>query len=97
MVGGDRVRRAGDFNGTRLFSVATRILVEAMEASAVKRLICVTGLGAGDSRGHGGFLHNAVLCLILGRRQRIDDRDRLHTCKQRELCFSSLLTLAVAV
>jgi hypothetical protein len=28
----------------------------AMEAKAVKRLISVTGLGAGDSRGHGGLL-----------------------------------------
>src|SRR5437016_881581 len=34
--------------GTRLFSVATRILVTAMEEAGVKRLICVTGLGAGD-------------------------------------------------
>ena len=34
-------------------SAATRILVNAMEASTVRRLICVTGLGAGDSRGHG--------------------------------------------
>ena len=40
--------------GTRLFSVATRVLVNAMEASAVRRLICVTGFGAGDSRGRGG-------------------------------------------
>src|SRR6266566_4992336 len=47
------------FSGTRLFSAATRILVNAMEASAVRRLICVTGLGAGDSRGHGGLLYNA--------------------------------------
>jgi NAD(P)H-binding len=38
-----------------------------MEASAVKRLICVTGLGAGDSRGHGGLLYDAALYLILGR------------------------------
>ena len=55
------------FNGTRLFSAATRILVNTMEASAVKRLICVTGLGAGDSRGHGGLLYDAALYLILGR------------------------------
>ncbi len=53
--------------GTRLFSVATRVLVNAMEASTVRRLICVTGFGAGDSRGRGGLLYNAVLCLILGR------------------------------
>jgi putative NADH-flavin reductase len=31
------------FGRTRLFSVATRILVNAMEASAVRRLICVSG------------------------------------------------------
>jgi nucleoside-diphosphate-sugar epimerase len=45
------------FGGTRLSSVATRVLVNAMEASAVKRLIRVTGFGAGDSRGRGGLLY----------------------------------------
>ena len=53
------------FTGTRLFSAATRVLVNAMEASAVRRLICVTGFGAGDSRG--GILYNTALCLFLGR------------------------------
>ena len=72
------------FGGTRLFSAATRILVNAMEASAVRRLICVTGLGAGDSRGHGGLVYNAGLCLFLGRvyadkdvQERIIRRSRL--------------------
>jgi putative NADH-flavin reductase len=55
------------FSGTRLFSEATRILVDAMEAKGVKRLISVTGLGAGDSRGHGGLLYDAALWLFLGR------------------------------
>jgi putative NADH-flavin reductase len=55
------------FGGTRLFSVATRILVNTMEPSAVKRLICVTGFGAGDSRGRGGLFYNAAHCLILRR------------------------------
>jgi uncharacterized protein YbjT (DUF2867 family) len=55
------------FSGTRLFSDATRILVDAMEEKGVKRLISVTGLGAGDSRGHGGLLYNAALWLFLGR------------------------------
>src|SRR5689334_3545805 len=44
------------FKGTTLFSRATRVLVDAMRARGVKRLIAVTGFGAGDSRGHGGFL-----------------------------------------
>src|SRR5262249_59950565 len=42
------------FKPIQLFSKATRVLVTAMEKAQVKRLICVTGFGAGDSRGHGG-------------------------------------------
>ena len=61
------------FRPTRFFSKATRLLVTAMEQVHVKRLICVTGFGAGDSRGHGGFLYNAVLHLLLGRVY--DDKD----------------------
>ena len=41
------------FEGTTLFSDSTRILLDAMKAAGVRRLITVTGLGAGDSRGHG--------------------------------------------
>jgi len=72
------------FSGTRLFSAATRVLVNAMEAGTVRRLICVTGFGAGDSRGRGGLLYNAALCLFLGRvyadkdlQERIIRRSRL--------------------
>jgi putative NADH-flavin reductase len=39
------------FEPTTLFSQSTRILVDAMKAGGIKRLIAVTGLGAGDSRG----------------------------------------------
>jgi putative NADH-flavin reductase len=38
------------FGPVHLFSDATRILVAAMRAQGVKRLISVTGFGAGDSR-----------------------------------------------
>jgi uncharacterized protein YbjT (DUF2867 family) len=51
----------------RFFSTATRVLVTAIEEAQIKRLICVTGFGAGDSRGHGGFLYGAVFHLLLGR------------------------------
>jgi hypothetical protein len=43
---------------TRFFSTATRVLVTAMEEAQLKRLICVTGFGAGDSRGRGGFVYS---------------------------------------
>ncbi len=52
---------------TRLFSEATRVLVAAMEESPVKRLICVTGYGAGDSRDSSGLLFSTAFRLLLGR------------------------------
>jgi putative NADH-flavin reductase len=61
------------FGLVRLFSEATRILVDAMKKSGTKRLICVTGFGAGDSRGHGGLLYNVTFSLVLGRAY--DDKD----------------------
>jgi len=62
------------FEHTTLFSKSTRILVDAMKAAGVKRLIAVTGLGAGDSRGHGGLLYDAVLFPLLLKRV-YDDKD----------------------
>jgi putative NADH-flavin reductase len=61
------------FKPVRLFSDATRVLVAAMEETGVRRLICVTGLGAGDSRGRGGVLYNTAFRLFLGRVY--DDKD----------------------
>lgn len=62
------------FEGTMLFSESTRILVDAMKAAGVKRLIAVTGLGAGNSRGHGGLLYDAVVFPLLLKRV-YDDKD----------------------
>ncbi len=61
------------FKPVRLFSEATRILVAAMEEAGVRRLICVTGFGAGDSRNRGGLLYNTAFQLFLGRAY--DDKD----------------------
>jgi putative NADH-flavin reductase len=60
--------------GTTLFSKATRILVDAMRAANVARLLCVTGLGAGDSRGHAGFLYDGIIFPLLLKRI-YDDKD----------------------
>ncbi len=62
------------FEGTTLFSDSTRILVDAMKVAGVKRLIAVSGLGAGDSRGHGGFIYDAVVFPLLLKRV-YDDKD----------------------
>ena len=62
------------FERTTLFSQSTRILVDVMKAAGVKRLIAVTGLGAGASRGHGGLLYDAVVFPLLLKRV-YDDKD----------------------
>jgi putative NADH-flavin reductase len=62
------------FEGTTLFSGSTRTLVDAMKATGMKRLIAVTGLGSGDSRGHGGLLYDAFVFPLLLKRV-YDDKD----------------------
>jgi uncharacterized protein YbjT (DUF2867 family) len=37
------------------------VLVEAMKGVGVRRLAVVTGVGAGDSRGRGGFVFDRIL------------------------------------
>lgn len=59
--------------GTTLFSDATRILVDAMQKSDVKRLICVTGFGAGDSRDALGPFYRLAFTFTL--RRIYDDKD----------------------
>lgn len=56
-----------------LFSAATRVLIPAMEQAGVRRLISVTGYGAGDSRATLGCLQGTVFRLVLGRAY--DDKD----------------------
>jgi len=51
---------------TTLFSQCAENLARAMKPEQL--LIAVTGMGSGDSRGHGGFLYDrVVLPLVLGR------------------------------
>ena len=58
-----------------IFSKGTKAVVEAMKNSSCRRLICVTGIGAGDSRGHGGFLYDHVFNPIF-LRTIYEDKDR---------------------
>ena len=62
------------FAGTTLFSESTRSLVDGMTAAGIKRLITVTGLGAGDSRGHGGFGYDWIVFPLFLKRV-YDDKD----------------------
>ena len=56
------------FREVTLLSTATRALVSAMKAEQVSRLVCITGMGAGDSAGHGGFIaDNVIFPLLLNK------------------------------
>jgi putative NADH-flavin reductase len=70
---------------TTLFSESTRLLIAAMEKHGVRRLVAVTGIGAGDSRGHGGFLYDKIIFPLLTRNI-YRDKDR-----QEELIRNSKL------
>jgi uncharacterized protein YbjT (DUF2867 family) len=52
----------------RLLSQATELMVQQMQQAGVRRFVCVTGMGAGDSRGHGGALFDGLLLPLLLRK-----------------------------
>ena len=57
-----------------LFSDATRVIVAAMTEKSVKRLVCVTGFGAGDSKTSIGMLQRVPFQIVFGRAY--DDKTR---------------------
>lgn len=58
-----------------LLSDGTQALIDAMKQAGMRRLVCITGVGAGDSRGHGGLLYDWVLRPVV-LRQVYADKDR---------------------
>ena len=70
---------------TTLFSAGTRNLIDAMNSSGVGRLVCITGIGAGDSRGPGGFFYDRIFQPLL-LNEIYKDKDR-----QEELIRASSL------
>jgi uncharacterized protein YbjT (DUF2867 family) len=52
---------ASPFREVTLLSTATRALTSAMQIEQVSRLVCITGMGAGNSVGHGGFLFDNLI------------------------------------
>lgn len=58
---------ASPFRQVTLLSSATRRLVDAMKSEGVTRLVAITGMGAGNSVGHGGFLFDTLIFPLLLR------------------------------
>jgi putative NADH-flavin reductase len=63
------------FRKVSLLTEATRALVSAMTRSGVHRLVCISALGVGDSRGHGGFVFDRLFQPLL-LSQAYKDKDR---------------------
>ena len=48
-----------------VFSQGIKNVIAAMQDSSDRMLICVTGIGAGDSQGHGGFFYDKIFNPLL--------------------------------
>ena len=68
------------FRAVTLLSAATRARVGVMAEHNISRLVCISGLGAGDSRSHGGFFFARLFLPLMLRKvyedkhARLDDR-----------------------
>ena len=63
------------FREVTLLSTATRVLLGVMAEQSIGRLVCITGMGAGDSRGHGGFFYDRLFQPLVLRKV-YEDKDR---------------------
>jgi putative NADH-flavin reductase len=49
------------FKPVEIYSEGTSHIIRGMMRHNTRRLICVTGIGAGLSKGHGGWLYNKII------------------------------------
>jgi putative NADH-flavin reductase len=63
------------FKPVTVFSRGTQNVLAAMAEQGLRRLMVVTGIGAGDSKGHGGFLYDRIFNPLL-LRTIYEDKDR---------------------
>lgn len=61
-----------------VFSEGTQNVLRAMHKTGVNFLICVTGIGAGDSKNHGGFLYDKLFNPLVLKTV-YEDKDRQET------------------
>jgi putative NADH-flavin reductase len=83
------------FRPVHLFSDATRVLIAAMRSQGVKRLICVTGFGAGDSYASISCLQRLPFQIVFGRAY--DDKSlQEQLIKESELDWTIFRGISVA-
>lgn len=58
-----------------VFSEGAKNVIDAMAHSTANMLVCVTGIGAGDSKNHGGFFYDKIFNPLL-LKTIYEDKDR---------------------
>ena len=79
MDGQDAVCTAIGIGPTRkpvmVFSEGIRIVIAAMQTTGTRQLACITGIGSGDSKNHGGFFYDRIINPLL-LKTIYEDKDR---------------------
>ena len=70
---------------TTLFSQSTHNLISAMNKHGVRRLVCITGIGAGESKGHVGFLYDRIMLPFVVKNIYEDKNRQEEVIKQSDL------------
>jgi putative NADH-flavin reductase len=70
---------------TTLFSESTHNVIGAMDKHGVRRLVCITGVGVGDSKGHVGFLYDRIIRPFVVRNVYEDKERQEEAIKQSDL------------
>jgi putative NADH-flavin reductase len=70
---------------TTLFSESTHNVISAMNKHGVRRLVCISGIGAGDSKGHVGFLYDRIMLPFVVKNIYEDKTRQEEAIKQSDL------------
>ncbi len=70
---------------TTVYSTGTRNIITAMDKKGVRRLVCITGIGSGDSRGHGGFFYDRIFLPLILNQGYIDKTRQEEEIKRSDL------------
>jgi putative NADH-flavin reductase len=70
---------------TTLFSESTHNLISAMNKHGVRRLVCISGIGVGDSKGHVGFLYDRIIRPFVVKNVYEDKERQEEAIKQSDL------------
>jgi putative NADH-flavin reductase len=70
---------------TTLFSESTQNVIGAMDKHGVRRLVCITGIGVGDSKGHVGFLYDRIIRPFVVKNVYEDKERQEEAIKQSDL------------